>query len=99
MQLRVRFRRLGTTPRACRSRADAEGHRLQGMGTDRSRMTARVVPLGSDEATDARVAGTVAERLAILSELSRRMWALTQQPVPSYTRSTMPVKLSTLAEQ
>ena len=62
-------------------------------------MTARVVPLRGDDASDARVSGTPAERLALLAELSRRMWALTQRPSPSYTRSTMPVKLSTLAEQ
>jgi hypothetical protein len=62
-------------------------------------MTARVVPLRSDEASDSRVEGTPAERLAVLAELSRRMWALTQRPLPSYTRSTMPVKLSTLGEQ
>ena len=62
-------------------------------------MTARVVPLHSDEAGDARVGGTPDERLALLSELSRRMWALTQQPFPSYTRATMPVRLSTLREQ
>jgi hypothetical protein len=62
-------------------------------------MTARVVPLHSDEAGDARVGGTPDERLALLSELSRRMWALTQQPLPSYTRATMPVRLSTLREQ
>lgn len=62
-------------------------------------MTARVVPLRSDEASDARVGGTAAERLALLSELSRRMWALTQNPLPAYTRSTIPVRLSTLGEQ
>jgi hypothetical protein len=69
------------------------------MQSDRSRMTARIVPLRSDEASDARVAGTAAERLALLAELSRRMWSLTQRPVPSYTRATMPVKVTTLAEQ
>jgi hypothetical protein len=62
-------------------------------------MTARIVPLGSDEAGDARVGGTVAERLALVGELSCRMWALTKQPVPSYTRATMPVRLTTLADQ
>lgn len=62
-------------------------------------MTARVVPLRSDDASDARVAGTAAERLALLAELSRRMWSLTQRPAPSYTRATMPVKVTTLAEQ
>jgi len=62
-------------------------------------MTARVVPLYSEEAGDARVGGTVAERLALVGELSRRMWALTKRPWPSYTRRTMPVKVTTLADQ
>jgi len=69
------------------------------MTLDRSRMTARIVPLESDEAGDARVGGTVAERLALVGELSRRMWAITKQPLPSYTRATMPVRLTTLADQ
>ena len=62
-------------------------------------MTARVVPLDSDEAADARVAGSAAQRLAILADLSRRMWALTKRPIPSYTRDTIPVRVTTLAEQ
>ena len=39
------------------------------MKTDRCQMTARVVPLRSDDASDARVGGTVAERLALVREL------------------------------
>ena len=62
-------------------------------------MTVRVVPLNSDEAGDARVGGTPAERLALLNELSRRMWMLTKRPMPSYSRETMPVRLSTLSDQ
>ena len=62
-------------------------------------MTARVVPLTSDAAGDARVGGSVAERLALIAELSSRAWALTKQQLPSYTRRTMPVKLTTLADQ
>jgi hypothetical protein len=73
--------------------------RFQPMRTDRSRMTARVVPLRSDEASDARVGGLAVERLALLRELSDRMWALTGRPVPTYTRATIPVKVTTLAEQ
>jgi hypothetical protein len=69
------------------------------MKRDRRMMTARVVPLRSDEAGDGRVGGSVAERLALVGELSRRMWALTKRPMPSYTRETMPAKLTTLAEQ
>jgi hypothetical protein len=66
---------------------------------DRSHLTVRIVPLRSDEASDARVGGTVSERVAVVGELSRRMWSLTRRPFPSYTRSTMPVRLTTLAEQ
>lgn len=62
-------------------------------------MTMRIVDLRSDAAGDARVGGTAAERLALVAELSQRSWALTKQPIPSYTRKTIPVKLSTLAEQ
>ena len=62
-------------------------------------MTARVVPLASDEAGDGRVRGTVAERLALVAELSQRMWALTKRPMPSYTRKTMPVRVTSLADQ
>jgi hypothetical protein len=69
------------------------------MKRNRLEMTARVVPLRSDEAGDGRVGGTVAERLVLVGELSRRMWALTKHPVPAYTRRTIPVKLTTLAEQ
>ena len=62
-------------------------------------MTARVVPLRSDEASDARVGGTPAERLELLRDLSRRMWALTKLPMPSYSRGSMPVKLTSLSDQ
>jgi len=62
-------------------------------------MTARVVPLRSDEAGDSRVGGTAAERLVLVGELSRRAWALSKRPLPTYTRQTMPVRLTTLADQ
>jgi len=44
-------------------------------------MTIRIVPLGSDEASDGRVGGTAVERLALVRELSERMWALTRRRV------------------
>ena len=62
-------------------------------------MTVRIVPLRSNEAGDARVGGTVDDRLALVAVLSRRAWELTGQPLPSYTRATMPVRVTTLAEQ
>ena len=69
------------------------------MPRDRSKMTVRIVPLRSNEAGDGRVGGTAGERMALVGELSRRAWALTKQPVPSYTRQTMPVRLISLTEQ
>lgn len=62
-------------------------------------MTVRIVPLRSPAAGDGRVGGTADERLGLLRDLSARMWKLTGRPVPEYTRKTMPVKRSTLAEQ
>jgi hypothetical protein len=64
----------------------------------RTRMTARVVPLSSPEAGDPRMGGTVNERLAAVAELSAEAWRLAGRPWPDYTRATMPVVLTTLAE-
>lgn len=36
---------------------------------------------------------TAVERLAMVHELSRRMWELSGRPLPSYTRSEMPVRI------
>lgn len=66
---------------------------------DRSKMTARVVPLWSREAGDARMGGTVDERLAAVAELTAEAWRLSGRPLPSYTRDTMPVAVTTLKEQ
>ena len=62
-------------------------------------MTARIVPLQSDEAGDGRVGGTAAERLALVAQLSRRSWALTKQPLPTYTRRTIPFRLIKLGDK
>ena len=69
------------------------------MPRDRGKIEARVVPLRSREAGDARVGGTVAERVALVAELSRMLWARTGRANPTYTRATMPVVISTLGEQ
>lgn len=69
------------------------------MKRSRREMTVRIVPLASAEAGDGRVGGSAAGRLALVRDLSRRMWALSGQPVPSYTRSTIPARLTRLAEQ
>ena len=67
------------------------------MQKDRSAMTARVVPLTSQEAGDPRMGGTATDRVAAVAELTRTAWALSKRPLPTYTRATMPVVVTTLA--
>jgi hypothetical protein len=62
-------------------------------------MTYRVIALGSDEARDARLGTSVAQRLQMLGELSALAWKATGRPLPAYTRREMPVRWSTLQEQ
>lgn len=62
-------------------------------------MTARVVPLSSPEAGDARMGGTAEERLAAVAELTTEAWRLSGRTFPSYTRATMPVLVTSLREQ
>ena len=59
-------------------------------------MTVRIVPLRSADASEARVEGTVADRISMVRELSRLSWALTRRVVPEYARSAMPVTITTL---
>lgn len=65
----------------------------------RREMTYRVVALESAEARDARLGSTVAERLAMLAELSRLAWAASGRPLPRYERRDMPVRLAALRDQ
>lgn len=60
------------------------------------KMTARVVPLCSPESADSRAGGTPAERVALVVELSARLWRNTGEPLPSYTRATMPIQVIAL---
>ena len=61
-------------------------------------MTVRIVPLSSGEASDARMGGTVDERVAAVALLTAEAWRLAGLPLPSYTRDTMPVVVSTLKD-
>lgn len=62
-------------------------------------MTSRIVPLTSEEARDARLGATVAQRLQMLAELSNLAWLATGRPFPRYDRRHMPVRRATLREQ
>lgn len=61
-------------------------------------MTARVVPLRSAEASDARMGGTIDERVAAVAALTLEAWRLSGRPLPTYTRATMPVVVTTLKD-
>jgi len=61
-------------------------------------MTARVVPLTSAEAADARMGGSVEERLAAVVELTAEAWRLAGRRLPTYTRATMPIVVATLQD-
>ena len=61
-------------------------------------MTARVVPLTSAEAGDARMAGTTEELVAAVAELTAEAWRLAGRALPQYSRATMPIVLGTLKD-
>lgn len=54
----------------------------------------RVYRLGKEPRDDLRAVTTAEERLAILSDLSERAWALSGRPAPSYDRSKVPVRIT-----
>jgi hypothetical protein len=54
----------------------------------------RVYRLGEEPPGDDLSASTTpAQRLALVTQLSRRMWALSGRAVPSYVRAEMPVRI------
>lgn len=57
----------------------------------------RVYRLGEEPGDDLSMITTPVERLAMVEELSVRMWELTGQPMPSYSRATIPVRVIRLA--
>ena len=62
----------------------------------RREITARRVPQGSREAAEARVGGSIDDRLALLSVLSLSAWANSGRPLPVYRRQDMPIRRTTL---
>lgn len=50
----------------------------------------RLYRLGEEPADDLTPFTSASERLAMVALLSRRMWRLTGQPEPAYTRDTIP---------
>ena len=62
-------------------------------------MTARIVPLRSDAAGDARVDGPIDERVALVAELTRRVWTISGRDLPTYARGDIPFRWTSLADQ
>ncbi len=59
----------------------------------RAHRPGRVLRLGEEPLTDDRDPTTVDERLALVAQLTRELWAFTRQPIPDYTRENMPGKV------
>ena len=59
-------------------------------------MTVRRVAQGSREAAEARVAGVMDDRLALVTVLSLSAWANSGRPLPVYRREDMPVRRTSL---
>lgn len=55
--------------------------------------SAQVYRLGKEPGDDLSATTTPEERLAMVTELSGRLWRLTGLPVPSYSRTTMPARV------
>jgi hypothetical protein len=58
---------------------------------NRAAIRARVFPLGERKVNDLSADTTPAERLALLADLTRETWALSNREIPVYARSEMPV--------
>jgi len=64
----------------------------------RRHMTYRVVSLDSEEASQAPGADGIAAD-TMLTELSLAAWLASGRPLPSYSRSQMPIRMTTLEDQ
>jgi hypothetical protein len=51
------------------------------------------VALGDEPLTDDRIPESPDERVAMVAILTRTQWELSGEPLPSYTRATMPGKV------
>lgn len=59
----------------------------------RRTMPVQIYRLGEEPGDNLAQLTSAAERLALVDLLSRRMWHLTGQPEPIYTRATIPVAI------
>ncbi|MEO5580021.1 MAG: hypothetical protein ABIR58_05135 [Gemmatimonadaceae bacterium] len=59
--------------------------------SDRSDLRARTFRLGEEPRDDLSACTTANERLALVADLTREMWALTGREMPIYSRTQIPV--------
>lgn len=62
--------------------------------TARQSWPVRIFRLGEEPRDDLTAETTAEQRLAMVWELSGRMWELAGSPRPSYTRGDMPIRLT-----
>lgn len=60
---------------------------------NRSDLRARVYRLGEEPRDDLSVCTSADERLALVAELTRELWALAGLQIPMYSRAQMPVAI------
>ena len=59
----------------------------------REQWPVRVYRLGSEPSDDLSATTTPEQRFEMVATLSKRLWELTGQPVPSYPRSQIPIRV------
>jgi len=59
----------------------------------RNRGPIRVYRLGAEPGDDLSATSTPEERVALVWELSQRLWALTGQPAPAGSRDRLPIRV------
>lgn len=66
---------------------------------NRAALRAHVFPLAGEPRDDLSACTTAAQRLALVAVLTREMWALTGQGIPTYTRAEIPVAVVRRADR
>lgn len=63
---------------------------------NRAEIRARIFPLAQEGREDPTAFASVDERLALVGELTREMWALSGWEIPAYSRAEIPVVVKSL---
>ncbi len=66
---------------------------------NRAALRARVFPLAREPRDDLIGHTSAAQRLALVADLTREMWALAGLKIPDYARAEMPVVVRSLANR